>query len=135
MGDQPLPVAVLIHEGVTCGHVFGLAGVDDAEGANARIGDLVAAEFDIALIDLAERLLLQKVFEIVLNLAAGEPRDVGNCGQQNRIIRITLADPSGIAASECLVPTVEKLLGEAQRRWCADGGLGHSGGIDRCCAD
>lgn len=63
-------------------NIFCLAGINDSKDIDTRIGDLVAAKFYLALTDLAKRFFLWKVLEIVLDLAAGELRDIGDRGRQ-----------------------------------------------------
>ncbi|AHF05488.1 hypothetical protein MARPU_08780 [Marichromatium purpuratum 984] len=74
---------------------------------------------------------MKKVLEIFLNFATGEARHIGHCGQQDRVFRITQADPSGITAFECAVPTLEQFFGQAQRCRRADNRLDHLRGVDR----
>jgi len=49
MIDEPFSVAILLHKGVARRNILDFAIVNDPNGANSCIGDLLAADYHVAL--------------------------------------------------------------------------------------
>lgn len=93
-GDQPLLAVPFIGKAVARMH--DLAGGAEGEAVEAGVDGRVAAYPEPALVDLADGLVVEEVLEIIDALFVGEPRLVGNGGQEQGARCVVVGDGFGI---------------------------------------
>ena len=68
MLDQPLPVQVFVHIGISGGHFLGLAlCVVQREGIKTSIRSAIATDLDDAEVNFALRFLFEEMHEVIAN--------------------------------------------------------------------
>ncbi len=108
--DQPLAVALFVHEGVAGLHVALVAGlVGQREGVHAGIhGAVVIEHAHGAVIDHALRLLGQEHLEVVFDLFARGAHFVGDRRQQHAVRCVQIGHLVRVAGGQRRIPGVEQ---------------------------
>src|SRR5512132_2709730 len=104
-GDQPLLAVPLIREGVAR---LDDTAVAEGEGVETGIDGGVAVDLDASPVDDTNRLVLQKMLEVVLLLRGADPRLVGDRRQQDRLGRVVSDDLMCVAGLQRRIPAIEQ---------------------------
>mmetsp|Transcript_17713 Transcript_17713/g.36952 ORF Transcript_17713/g.36952 Transcript_17713/m.36952 type:complete len:257 (+) Transcript_17713:112-882(+) len=104
--NLPLSIFVHINKAVSALHL--VSSCTHGELVNSGILTPVVSDDNVALQNLALRLLGQKTDEVVLDQVVTGTGNIGHGGQQHRILRVTPGNCIGVQSGKCPIPKLEQ---------------------------
>mmetsp|Transcript_19182 Transcript_19182/g.37258 ORF Transcript_19182/g.37258 Transcript_19182/m.37258 type:complete len:354 (+) Transcript_19182:142-1203(+) len=121
--NLPLSIFVHINKAVSALHL--VSSCTHGELVNSGILTPVVSDDNVALQNLALRLLGQETDEVVLDQAIIRARNIGHGRQQHCILRISLRHRIGIQSGEGSIPKLKQILHFFLRNRLGHRSLGH----------